>query len=256
MASRRLFPASLATLTALVGSAVLFPACGGGSHNDNPDARVKGQTSFQSAPPGGSRSGGGGRFASSDGVGGGLNAGAAAPTEKGSIPNTQRKVEETDLYRVDGDRLYYLNSYRGLMVFDITNVDQPKLLGRSPIFGTPVEMIVRNGVATVVVADWYGRLEDGSPFHGSIVRGIDASDPANIKTIGEARLGGWVRDTRVVGDVLYAVSEDYGWYYGIWDYGYGGESFAGGSDGVAVSGGGISPVGGGGSTSRRWSSPR
>ncbi|MEO6420157.1 MAG: beta-propeller domain-containing protein, partial [Polyangiaceae bacterium] len=247
MASRRLFPASLATLTALVGSAVLFPACGGGSHNDNPDARVKGQTSFQSAPPGGSRGGSRGSFASDGAGGGALNAGAAAPTEKGSTPNTQRKVEETDLYRVDGDRLYYLNSYRGLMVFDITNVDQPKLLGRSPIFGTPVEMIVRNGVATVVVADWYGRLEDGSPFHGSIVRGIDASDPANIKTIGEARLGGWVRDTRVVGDVLYAVSEDYGWYYGIWDYGYGG--YGGGvaaGDGVAVSGGGISPVGGGG----------
>src|SRR5262249_19006273 len=51
----------------------------------------------------------------------------------------------------------------------------------------------------------------------SIVRGIDASDPANIRILGEAKLGGWVRDTRVVGDVLYAVSEDYGWVYGWYD---------------------------------------
>ena len=34
--------------------------------------------------------------------------------------------------------------------------------------------------------------------------------------LGEAKLGGWVRDDRVVGDVIYAVSEDYGWWYG-WD---------------------------------------
>ena len=78
-------------------------------------------------------------------------------------------------------RLYYLNGYRGLMVFDVSDVDHPKLLGRSPIFGSPVEMIVRNGIAVVVVADWYGQMDDGTPFHGSIVRGLDATDPTNIK---------------------------------------------------------------------------
>ena len=31
-----------------------------------------------------------------------------------------RTVEETDLYRLEGNRLYYLNGYRGLMVFDVT----------------------------------------------------------------------------------------------------------------------------------------
>ena len=77
-------------------------------------------------------------------------------------------------------------------------------------------MIVRNGVAIVVVADWYGQMDDGTPFHGSIVRGLDATDPTNIKVLGEAKLGGWVQDDRVVGNVIYAVSEDYGWVYG-WD---------------------------------------
>ena len=40
--------------------------------------------------------------------------------------------------------------------------------------------------------------------------------------LGEAKLGGWVRDDRVVGDVLYAVSEDYGWVYGWGDDASGG----------------------------------
>lgn len=178
--------------------------------------RSVGQTHFVSAPPNGSRGYGGDRGgAPSDGVG---NGSGANPTP--SPPSGARKVEETDLYRLEGNRLYYLNGYRGLMVFDVTNPDQPALLGRSPIFGQPVDMIVRNGVAIVVVGDWFGRMDDGTPFHGSIVRGLDATDPKHIRVLGEAKLGGWVRDDRVVGDVIYAVSEDYGWWYG-WDDGSG-----------------------------------
>ena len=153
-------------------------------------------------------------------------------------------MQETDLYRLEGNRLYYLNSYRGLMVFDVTNVDQPKLLGRSAIYGTPVDMIVNNGIATVVVGDWYGTLDDGTPFHGSIVRGLDATDPTNIKVVGDAKLGGWVQEDRVVGNVLYAVSEDYGWSYG-WGIEVGAPGLAG--PGVAV--GGIAPVSGSGGPS-------
>jgi len=176
-----------------------------------------GATEFVSAAPNGGQSRGVSADSASGaaGTGGGSNVSAPpAAKSESAAASADRKVEETDLYRVEGDRVYYLNAYRGLMVFDIADVDHPKLLGRSPIFGSPVEMIVRDGVATVVVADWYGHLDNGDPFHGSIVRGIDARDPANIKILGGARLGGWVRDTRVVGDVIYAVSEDYGWSYG------------------------------------------
>jgi hypothetical protein len=103
-------------------------------------------------------------------------------------------------------------------------------------------MVVRNGVAIVVVADWYGRTDDGAPFHGSVVRGIDASDPANMRIVGDAKLGGWVRDTRVVGDVIYAVSEEYNWSYG-WavDVAVGDTSVGGGSGG-GVGGGAVSSV--------------
>lgn len=185
----------------------------GGCHS-NPNDRITGQTDFVSAPPGGA---GGGRGGATGAAGSGDSAGTppSSPATNGNGGTTPtRTVEETDLYRLDGNRLYYLNGYRGLMVFDVSDVDHPKLLGRSAIYGSPVEMVVHNGIAIVVVADWYGALEDGTPFHGSIVRGLDATDPTNIKLLGEARLGGWVRDTRVVGDVLYAVSEDYGWVYG------------------------------------------
>jgi hypothetical protein len=127
-------------------------------------------------------------------------------------------VQETDLYSFDAttNHLFYLNAYRGLMVFDLSQVDSPKFLGRYEIFGTPVQMFVTGNLAVVVVADWYGTI-NGAPFHGSIVQGLDATDPAHIKLTGQAPLGGWVQDTRIVGSVLYAVSEDENWVY---DWGY------------------------------------
>jgi hypothetical protein len=180
---------------------------------------------------------------SSFGGGGGPAAGAAPSAGTGSkgaqAPASTapaRQVQETDIYRVDGDRLYYLNSYRGLMVFDVSDVDHPKLVGRSPIFGDPQEMIVNNGVAVVVVGDWYGTTLGGLPFYGSIARGLDCTDPTNIKNVGDAYLGGYVQDTRVVGTVLYTVAQDDGWQYG-WEYGWG---YYGGGGGVAVPAGGAS----------------
>jgi len=50
------------------------------------------------------------------------------------------------------------------MVFDVSNVDAPKLLGRSPVFGSPVEMTVQGGVATMILGDWYGVNDVGEPF--------------------------------------------------------------------------------------------
>ena len=199
-------------------------------------APVTGKSDFTSAsppgfsPPLGNGAGGTATAGAAGSSGGGSGSGGGGTANGGarggastSTAQPARTVQETDLYRFDPstNRLFYLNSYRGLMVFDLTNVDAPKLVGRSPIFGTPVQMFVQNSIAVVVVADWFGTLDNGQPFHGSIVRGLDATDPANIKVLGEAKLGGWVQDMRIVGDVLYAVSEDYGWVYGWGPYGAG-----------------------------------
>ena len=219
---------SLAMLSAL---APTLAGCGAGSTAGSgpADQRQEGQTDFQSAPPANQ----GGSFGAKGGSASD-NGGAATPTagaaQTGGTAEVQgRTVQETDIYRLDGNFLYYLNSYRGLMVFDVTNVDAPKLVGRSPVFGDPVEMIVSAGTCTLILGDWYGVDDNGDPFYGSVVRTLDARDPSNIKVLGDARVPGWVRDSRAVGHVLYLVSEDEGWEYG---WGFGVEDSGGG--GVAV----------------------
>jgi hypothetical protein len=237
---------TLATLAALGIGPSLLLGCHGASSGapGSGTQRVTGQSDFTSAPQlGGS---GSASFGDTGAAGGGTL--AAAPTSSNgassssSSSSATRTVQETDLYAVEGNTLYYLNSYRGLMVFDITNPDAPALLGRHAIFGDPQEMTVSNGICVVVVGDWYG-YDSGAPFHGSIVRGLNAQNPANITVVGEAHLGGYVQDTRVVGNVLYAVIEDYGWEYG-WYNGWGGYYGGGGGVGVAVpasgGGGGVS----------------
>ena len=220
-----------------LGSLAALAGCSGAG-NRGSQSRITGQTEFDSVQPGST-----GRQA-----GGGLNSApespaAAAPATDATSGGaaTARTVEETDLYRLDGDRLFYLNAYRGLMVFDVSNVDAPRLLGRSAIYGSPVEMVVRDGIASVVVADWYGTDDGGQPFYGSIVRGIDASDPSHMKILGEARLGGWVRDTRVVGNVLYAITEDYGSGFGGY-FGLAGDGLIAGGVGSATASVSVSSV--------------
>ncbi len=215
---------ALPLLVSTLGFGVL--ACDGSPRTSVGD-QVVGQTEFESRPATAAGQNKGGLMLGTDRS---ENAAVAPGSAHATNAAQPRTVEETDLYRLEGDRLYYLNSYRGLMVFDVSQVDAPRLLGRSAIYGDPVEMIVRNGIASVVVSDWYGSTEDGKPFHGSVVRGIDASDPENMKVLGQATLGGWVRDTRVVGDVLYAVTEQYS-YDAVW---YGSVAASNAASGVAV----------------------
>jgi hypothetical protein len=230
-------PALRLSIVLTVGALAFVPTLlGACSTSKTPPAsqRQTGQSDYTSAPLPGSSTGSLGGSAAEGSVDAGASVGstsggaaggsapvAAAGSGSATSPAAEATVQETDIYRVDGNRLYYLNSYRGLMVFDVTNVDQPILLGRSPIFGDPQEMFVNDGVAVVVVGDWYGTSPDGLPFYGSIARGLDCNDPTNIKDVGDAYLRGYVQDTRVVGNVLYTVAQDSGWEYG-WEYGVGG----------------------------------
>jgi hypothetical protein len=232
---------SSTTLAVLALSSALLGACGSSTGSKGTTSAqpkpVMGQSDFTSSPQLGGSSSNDRGPAANGAAGVSLStpsAGAATAAAPATSTAAPRTVQETDLYAVEGNRLYYLNSYRGLMVFDITNPDAPALLGRAPIFGDPQEMTVHDGVAVVVVADWYGDDDKGSPFHGSIVRGFDATDPTNIKVVGDAKLGGYVQDTRVVGNVLYAVIQDYGWEYG-WYNAWGGYY---GGGGIAISPGG------------------
>ncbi|MCC7541803.1 MAG: beta-propeller domain-containing protein, partial [Deltaproteobacteria bacterium] len=124
----------------------------------------------------------------------------------------ERVVEEADIYRFSGHRLYVLNMYRGLYVFDVRDPALPVELGRMPLSGNPVEMYVRGTRAYAIVSDYFSYWRDGltdaalSPVQGSRIVGIDLTDPESPVEIGEVVLDGWISDTRMVGDILYVAA--------------------------------------------------
>lgn len=151
-----------------------------------------------------------------------VDAGVASAADAGTASDSgDRSVEEADLYRFVGDRLYVLNQYRGLYVFDVSDVDHPREIGRMPLVGYPVEMYVRGTRAYAIISDYFDYWRDDTaigagltPSYGSRIVGIDLSDPTAPHEIGDVVLNGYVSDTRLVGDVLYAVANRYSYWRG------------------------------------------
>src|SRR3990172_724071 len=141
---------------ALIGAFLLLTACSGGSGGNSVNSgppvnsllldRSKGVMEFATplaagtdalnapAPPGGSLAG---------------TAPATSTEAPASVP-AERQIEESDVYYLEGDRLFILNRYRGLQILDISNLDAPKLLGRFPIYGWPKQMYLRGSLAYVL----------------------------------------------------------------------------------------------------------
>lgn len=95
------------------------------------------------------------------------DSGAGARNDDGSDPplaggdnegdDGDRTVEEGDIYRVlPGGLIANLNAYRGLQLIDVSNPDDPRVVGRAQISGYPVELYERDGVVYVLMNDWYG----------------------------------------------------------------------------------------------------
>jgi|GEM_PF-2562963 len=132
-----------------------------------------------------------------------------APATAGSA---QREIVEADIVQAHGDVLYVLNRFRGLVLIDMTQPDQPSVIGRVPFQAQPVDMYVRDGKAYIVMSDYFVYWQfdsDADPlgFHGSQLLVVDVQDPHQPKEVSGFKVQGEITDTRIVGDVLYAVSK-------------------------------------------------
>jgi uncharacterized secreted protein with C-terminal beta-propeller domain len=80
-------------------------------------------------------------------------AGPSPTYEPASPPLT---IEESDLYRVDGNWLYVQSGKSGLNVIDVSAPEEPRLVHRVPVMGRAGELYVENDAAVVL-------LEEASP---------------------------------------------------------------------------------------------
>lgn len=145
----------------------------------------------------------------------------ADPTDSnngGAAPTVERTIEEADIIKRSGDRLYALSAYGGLSVIDISDTDDLKLLGRHQSTATPFEMYVRDE-SVFVLYNGYGEYtydEDSERwtfYQTSYVVALDTSDAASITEREKFEVQGYISDSRLIGDVLYVVAFDDSYCY-------------------------------------------
>lgn len=137
-----------------------------------------------------------------------------------------REIEEADIVKIEGDQLFILNRYRGLILCDISNPDSPAITGRLAMTGEPKEMYIR-GDRAHVLARLYGEPvygvadaadSDIAPAPAETLSRIyvaDIANPENPVLAGSFDLEGDIIDSRIVGDVLYVVYSETFWYWGV-----------------------------------------
>ncbi|MFO0676193.1 MAG: beta-propeller domain-containing protein [Polyangiaceae bacterium] len=182
--------------------------------NCKPDTANPGDTEFESDDPNVANASRGGSDAAN---GGAADAGSAAPPKAGDESGeAARAIEEADIIQLRGSRLYALSRTGGLSVIDVGVRDQLRLLGRLRMEGVPFEMYVRDEVVYAMYSS-FGHYEydqatqSGKWVQSSEIVALDVHDPQAIRTIQEFAVPGEISDSRIVGDVLYAVSFENGY---------------------------------------------
>jgi hypothetical protein len=123
-----------------------------------------------------------------------------------------RIIQEADIVKLEGERLYALSRFSGLSVVDVSDPDQLRVIGHHPMYGEPFEMYVQGGRVIVLIQGW----EDPDCWKGGFcsknslarVEILDASNPQAVAEQGGVVLPGEVADSRLVGSVLYVASHE------------------------------------------------
>jgi hypothetical protein len=143
--------------------------------------------------------------------------GASAPPsgESDGAAEAERAIADADIIQIKDHKLYALSQYSGLSIIDVSVKDKLKLLGRYQVSGDPFEMYLRDGIVYAMFSTWNQQVFDAASNRytwgqSSHIEALDVTQPAAIQPIGSFNLPGEINDSRIVGDVLYAVSFENG----------------------------------------------
>ncbi|MBX3227232.1 MAG: beta-propeller domain-containing protein [Labilithrix sp.] len=178
-----------------------------GFESDSPN----GQYSSSSGSSGSSGSNSNDGSAGSSSSSGGASSGGPAPPAGESA---SRAIQEADIVKLDGNRLYALSQYGGLAVVDVSDPTHLRLLGRKRTDGVPFEMYVENGRAHVMLNDFGRWIQDGRGgkwVQTSELLELDVTNPAKITEVGHYDVPGSIADSRLVGSSLYLVTFENGY---------------------------------------------
>jgi len=154
--------------------------------------------------------------------------GSGAPGNPGGDAGTdraERAIEEADIVKIVGNRLFALSRYRGLFVINLENRGL-EIQSRVSLHGMPIELLVRDDRVVVLLDDVRDPVDTRTIFSQtyhptrSEILLLDVGDPRAPRTLETVSVPGSIRDSRLVGDILYLVTrvqtlDDSGYGFGF-----------------------------------------
>lgn len=121
-------------------------------------------------------------------------------------------VEESDIWKVVGDRLFFFNQYRGLQVFDISSPQQPQRTGTLRLAASGEQFFSLDSTGTHVALLARDTASASTPpgyrdeTHAIHVLAVANGVPALVASL---PLSGQVADSRLIGSRLYVLCHRY-----------------------------------------------
>ncbi len=137
----------------------------------------------------------------------------AFETDPGAVPG-EPVIEEPDLYRYQGNTLYVQNPQTGLNILDVSQPDQPRLLGRVDTASSAgAELYAREDGRVILLLEKASAHcktppkfnPGGFPYKGEMVL-VDAADRSHPRIIERYCVPGELVASRSVDDVVYLVT--------------------------------------------------
>ena len=131
--------------------------------------------------------------------------------------DAEREIAASDIYKLDGDILWLINLYKGLVAVDISDLANMKILDslRLEIKKSISGIYLQNGRA-YLITDGTKEHDDSGEIRYSgreITRilVINTEDPSNLSLVTELETEGEFIGAIQIGDIIYAVTEERGY---------------------------------------------
>lgn len=134
------------------------------------------------------------------------------PTD-GQEGSSERELIEPDVIRKWEHYLFVLNQFRGLTIADL---NEKKVLSNLPIYGYPRDLYIKDNYALVLIGYTISHSIENDVIQkitGAKAIIVDISNLNNPQIISSILLPGDFIDSRIVGQILYAVTSDYYYQY-------------------------------------------
>jgi len=125
--------------------------------------------------------------------------------------SSANSVEESDIWKADGSKVYFFNQLRGLQVLDLTDPADPTLMAsyRLPAKGQDMYIVPGSGAVRYAVL-LTREYEQGSWVQQTGVQVIKV-DGSSAKLVSSLKVAGWLADSRLVGTRIYLATQQWSW---------------------------------------------